>query len=372
MPVIVLYFQDNGLSIQDIFILQIIFSVMIVALEVPSGYFADTFGRRGSLIIGTNIAALGYLLYFLAGGFWGFALAEIALAVSLSFISGADSAFLYDTLKQYKSTDKHVKYEGLITSMSRFAEGIAALMATVLVIYVSLKNLLLIQFLVSLLAIPLAWSLKEPIIAASIKVKLSIFGIVRFVMRENKKLLYLNIYSGLISASTLMMVWFAQPYWSELGVDIFYFGLMWAGLNFLVAIAAFFAHRLNGWLSIRQSLLLFAMTPFVLYLVLALDIGWWALLIIPLFWVLRGLAQPVLLDYINKEVDSSMRATVLSISSLFGRLFFSIFSPFLGWVADVWSLQTAFFASGVSLGLCTVIVALLLVREIIRRNNLAT
>lgn len=98
MPVVTLYFQELGLSIRDIFVLQVIFSVAIVVFEVPSGYFADVFGRRYSLIIGTISATAGFFFYYLAGGFWGLAWAEIVLAGSVAFISGADSAFLYDTL----------------------------------------------------------------------------------------------------------------------------------------------------------------------------------------------------------------------------------------------------------------------------------
>lgn len=64
MPIIAIYWQDQGLTIQDIFLLQVIFSVAIVVLEVPSGYFADVFGRKSSLVLGVLTGTLGFSCIF--------------------------------------------------------------------------------------------------------------------------------------------------------------------------------------------------------------------------------------------------------------------------------------------------------------------
>ncbi|RME62044.1 MAG: MFS transporter, partial [Candidatus Dadabacteria bacterium] len=53
MPVIVLFFKENGLSMKDVFILQALFSVAVVIFEIPSGYFSDVVGRRTTLIVGS-------------------------------------------------------------------------------------------------------------------------------------------------------------------------------------------------------------------------------------------------------------------------------------------------------------------------------
>ena len=53
VPVIVLFWQDNDLSMTRIMVLQSLYFLIIVILEVPSGYFVDVFGRRTSLILAT-------------------------------------------------------------------------------------------------------------------------------------------------------------------------------------------------------------------------------------------------------------------------------------------------------------------------------
>ena len=98
MPIIVLFFEENGLSLTDSMVLQAVFSIAVIVLEVPSGYYADVIGRRNSLVFGATLAFFGFVTYALAHGFWTFLAAELILGLGASFISGTDSALLYDSL----------------------------------------------------------------------------------------------------------------------------------------------------------------------------------------------------------------------------------------------------------------------------------
>ena len=46
MPIIVIFFKENGLSLTQIMILQSVYSLTVALTEIPSGYFADFFGRK--------------------------------------------------------------------------------------------------------------------------------------------------------------------------------------------------------------------------------------------------------------------------------------------------------------------------------------
>ena len=353
MPIIALYFQDNGLSMRDIFILQVIFSLAIVLFEVPTGYFADLFKRKTSIIVGSITGTLGFFLYYLAYNFWTFALAETILAMSSALISGADSAFLYDTLKEYKKENEHIKYQGRLFSLRQVSEAVASILGGSLAGITVFKNVFLLQFIVIGLSIPVAFSLKEPKkeFSNAEKQQFNIFEIIKFVMHENKYLFYLNIFAGAVSTSTLVMVWFAQPYMKELAVPIVYFGIIWAVFNIIVSAGALLASKIEKTFSFRVLFGMIAFAPFLFYLTLSFNLKWLSLSVLPFFWLLRGVTQPIFADYINKEVVSEIRATVLSVSSLIGRVFFVILSPFLGYVADTWSFSIAFLASGAILGI---------------------
>ena len=65
MPIIVLFFQENGLTLMEVMILQSVYSFTVAITEIPSGYLADYFGRKNSLIISTVLTFCGYLIFLL-------------------------------------------------------------------------------------------------------------------------------------------------------------------------------------------------------------------------------------------------------------------------------------------------------------------
>ena len=367
MPIIALYFLDSGLSIRDIFLLQIIFAIAVVVVEVPSGYIAVVFGRKNSLVIGSLFASVGLFAYYLGDSFSGFVVAELLLALSAGFISGADSAFLFDTLDGVGESKLYAMYEGRKLSVSTFSEAIASLLGGALALVSALGNLFLVHAIFMLLAVVVSLSLREPKVPRRIKKRMGVIAILTFALRENKRLLYLNMFGAVLSASTLAMVWFSQPYWKEIGVPLLAFGVLWAALNLLVAISSWFAHRLERIFRFRNLFAALAVMPLVLYVAVALAGPHIAVVgIMALFWVLRGINTPIIRDYINREVDASIRATVLSVQSLFSKISFAILSPFVGWIADIYSFTMAFYASGIIFGSISILFGGLLIREMYR------
>ena len=79
MPIIVLFFQDNGLNLFQIFTLQASYSLSLSLMEIPSGYAADIIGRKKTLILGCILAFIGFSLFSISYDFWWFLVAEILL-----------------------------------------------------------------------------------------------------------------------------------------------------------------------------------------------------------------------------------------------------------------------------------------------------
>ena len=118
MPVLNLFYEENGLSLDDLFIVQAFYSICIIMSEVPSGYFADRLGRKDSMLIGGLSGSLGFFIYANAYTLEQFLLAQFFIALGTSFISGSDTALLYDTLLSLKCQDDYKKMAGRMASVS--------------------------------------------------------------------------------------------------------------------------------------------------------------------------------------------------------------------------------------------------------------
>ncbi|MCP4313260.1 MAG: MFS transporter [Bacteroidetes bacterium] len=373
MPIVVPFYESNGLSMKDIMVLQAIYSIAIVILEIPSGYLADVIGRRKTLILGAVFGTFGFATYSFSYGFMGFLIAEIILGIGQSCISGADSAMLYDSLLERGEEKKYSRYEGRIISLGNIAEAVAGIIGGLLA-GITLRAPYIAQAFVAFIALPAAITLVEPsrkipLIKAGI---MEIIQIARFALFENRLLRRNILFSAIIGTSTLTMAWFAQPFFEFAGIEIKWYGLLWTTLNLTVAITSYTAHRLESKLGQRWSILIIAITIPLGYLALGrfhLSTG---LIILYLFYLVRGYATPVLKDYINRVTESHIRATVLSVRNFIIRLLFAFTGPLLGWIKDLYSLPQALTLAGAIFLVLSILTAILFLSTGKEMNRITT
>ncbi|MEK7496678.1 MAG: MFS transporter [Patescibacteria group bacterium] len=345
MPIIVLFYNSIGLALREVFIIQAVFSATIVILEIPSGYWADIFGRRKSIIIGTCLAVLGMAIYSVSYDFYSVLIAEIILGVGASFVSGADSALLYDSLAEMKKIDDYKKSQGRLYAVENFSEGLAAVLAGFLAV-ISLRLPLYVETIAFVIALPFAFSLVEPARQAINKTSSyarEMIKIIKLALHEHKELKWLIIYSAVTGATTFTFVWFVQPYWSQVGLPLPWFGILWAVLQFSVGLFSWVASWYENKVGRRFVLISFIFIAAAAYLGMGLIQSLWGLVFMLLPYFVRGINKPLISDYVNKIISSESRATVLSIKNLGSRIIFVIIGPLVGWVSDVYSLSTALF-----------------------------
>jgi len=95
IPIMILFLQFHRLSYTEIFLLYAVQSFVVFLLEIPSGVFADLFGKKAALIISRASLIPAYALFAAADNFWIFLLAMIFMALNKAFKSGTHKAYIF-------------------------------------------------------------------------------------------------------------------------------------------------------------------------------------------------------------------------------------------------------------------------------------
>jgi MFS family permease len=344
MAIITLFWKDRiGLSLTQILLLQSILSVVTVVMEYPSGYVSDRIGYRVALNIASLLGMAGWGIYIFAGSFSQVAAAEILLGISISFISGSDSALLYETLKAEDRTEDYLRLEGRMNGFAQAGEALGASFAGILYATAPLLPFAL-QVGVWLLAFLLTRSMVEPERERTVTTDhlAEAFRSTRFAFLENRHLRYTILLNAVLGLASFYPVWLIQPYMQASGVPLAWFGPIWAGANLTVALFAVASHRVHYGLGDRKMVILFILLIGAGYFGLGFIGGLWGFLFYYLLTSMRGLRGPMMLTHAQRETPSANRAGILSLQSFCFRLLFACTGPLVGMLADAAGIQQAF------------------------------
>ena len=130
----VLLLVSDGYSLVRVGFAETVFHITSLIAEIPSGMFADVFGRKKSLILSCVMSMLSALVRGFVPGFAAVCVSVGFSALSYNFISGSDSAIAYDTLLEAGQTDRYDRYISTQTAVYRISNGVATLFAGAAVI----------------------------------------------------------------------------------------------------------------------------------------------------------------------------------------------------------------------------------------------
>jgi predicted MFS family arabinose efflux permease len=363
IPVIIPFYQSFGLSMSQIFQLQAIFGVAVVVFEVPTGYIADLFGRKASLLFGLSISALGFLGYALGSQYWHFALIQALLGLGLSFVSGSDEALLYESLPREDRKRTANAFANMQLS-EQCGESIASLLGGFLAT-LSLAYAAWGQFVAALLGIVVALGIKETKRAKPSRAHKENF---RRVYREiffSDPILRLTFVNSVVwGLSTFIAVWTYQKHWQEVGVPLALFGVIWAGYNITTGVIGKSVHALERRWGARKLLLFMALLPTLGYFGMALVPGFLSIAFGLCHYVSRGINGVVMSDAMNWRLSSDFRATAGSLKSFAFRLGFALVGPLVGLSIDHLSLDRTYLILGLIFLLLIPLSLLPLIRRI--------
>ena len=321
VPVFNLIWNSAGMDLSAIFLLEGLFMLLLACAEIPTGFFADKVGRKRSLVVGYALEIVSLAVYSTSHSFNGFLVAELVGGLAMAFVSGADRALLYDTLKERGEANRFLTIWSAISFRMFLATGAFTILGGFLSQYgerIPLYlacGLMVVNFVLSL-TLSEAKPSKETQISEE---RLSaILHIRNFI--SSKRLRWLMIFPAVVSTSLCGVMWFYVPYALAVGLDKKLLGVMFCLFNVVSAIGAHLAPRL-------QKKLPELGIAFVCVVGISLSYGAMGMgfTIVGLFFVLlhqlvRGAYLPIFDSFLQEEIGSALRATISSIQSLFFRI----------------------------------------------------
>jgi MFS family permease len=126
LPIFFLYFSED-LGLKEVLLLESIYYIAVVILEIPTGYFSDLVGRRKTLLVGAVFLCLACVFYLIGGSFVMFTCGQIAFALFMSFTSGTNTVFHYESLAALGRDNEYGDREAIVNKYGMVAGGTAAL-----------------------------------------------------------------------------------------------------------------------------------------------------------------------------------------------------------------------------------------------------
>ncbi len=345
-PIWIIYLQEErGLTLGQVTLMEVPFLLSIAALQIPAAAIADRWGRRtcltaGALLFGIGIAAFGlaqtYQLLLLSYLIWG---------IAIALMTGADSAFLYDTLKALGREDEYQRIYGGAWAVISTASLAGTLAGAPLAAATSLSFPIVLSGAIAGLGFLATLTFTEPRPSRHDRALLPY----RQVMRESIRLAvhqptvrYAILFFGVMTIGGIGPVFFFQPFLIRHDIDLSQVGFWQTPMRLMGILGALAAYRVVAAAGERGTLLLLPAALVVGYAILG---GWdsvYAQVSFPVMNLAIVMTRPVISDYLNRRVPTSQRATVLSLTNLVYCLVLIPLAPMAGLIADKVSLAAAF------------------------------
>lgn len=338
MPVFFLYFA-SVVRVDQVLLLEAVYFLAVVVLEVPSGYFSDRIGRRLTLLISALAPAVGCAVFVASGSFALFLVAQLLFAVGMAFKSGTDTSLLYESLKALGRQREFIYHEGRAQTYAFSALGVSALVGGLLAGF-DLRIAYALSGLGAVGAFALVLMLREP--PSELEAEHGALMQLAAGLRPLREPVLRWVLLFAVSMTVLEHVpyEFLQPYVQFLlggeqatgyAATPLVAGVLLAATMGLAALASRRAASISVRLGAGQTLLLAVGVEIFVIGVMASVLHFLVLLPMLLRSAPSALMRPVMNAIIHERLPNVIRATYFSIQSFAGRLAFSATLALAAW-----------------------------------------
>lgn len=315
--ILTLFYLARGITLQEVMILTVVWSVAGFLAEIPTGYVADRMGRVRSLGVGFGFYIVATLVQAFAHEFEWFVVSQVLAAIAYAFLSGADEALLYDTLKELGEEKDAVRHNSQYYASRNVLKGIIPFLGALLAANMldwQFTLVLVIDAAITAVGLGLLWFIEEPNRYQSEEEREVniILSSIRFV-RTQPWLMRVAANKGLGFVSVLIFWRVYQPILSDVGWTVFALGLFYLvyhGLAYFLRRVTYRWEARFGFVRLANNMF---WVPIVSMLLMFFTDNLWLLGALSFITLLsQTLREPLFILQLNRTVASFHRASVLS------------------------------------------------------------
>ena len=315
--------------------METFFQIVKVMGEVPTGAFADRFGRRLTFITGMAIEGAGILGFGLAANFPLLLLAYVLWALGLTFWQGNENAYIYDSLAAEDRAAEYPKRAGHLLATVATSSLVGSLIGAAIAARTNLAWGVLAGAIPAIPAMVVALSMQEPprFGRAHLDYLATLRGAVA-ALRERAAVRWAIIFEVSLAASRPANAILFQPFLQRHEGPVAWFGAAIISVAAGAILGSVGSASVLRILGVRRTFECSLGGARIALAVLSTVDHIGALAAYPLLMASRSLGGPALGAYVNARTESAVRATVLSVAPLGIAIVFSVMEPVAGIVGD--------------------------------------
>lgn len=326
-PVMLIFYQENGLGVKEFFLFQSIFYLTLILLEIPVGYFSDYISKKKILIISYIFFAMTALLWIFFRREYGIILAgEILTAISKVLMDNANSCYLYDYISTKNNDKKMFSKYGYLNFYLAAGTTCAAIVGTYLYSKFGSFAVLNIELLISILCILLIFSMPSISVTQKERTSLKKFISAAKIICKNKNIMNYIYYSGFLTAFSIVFALSFQPLVLKAMLPIALLGFVSFCNHGIRAIFSAITGKIGKLISLDNMIVLlyasFIIAFVCIFITLHCKNVYLILSLITVICVIIGLQLIFTIRHISRLhsfVSSENRGTVVSINNFFSR-----------------------------------------------------
>ncbi len=364
-PFLILFYLSLGLSFFQIGILVAFLNICINVMEIPSGAFADLYGRKTSMMVSLISYLIAFAIFAFSKSYIPLFAAILFYSIGDAFRTGTHKAMIFDWLKMNDRLSEKTKVYGVTRSWSNYGSAFSVIIATVIVIFTKdYKWVFILSMIPGALGV---WNIAcypdelnrkmsntlnfEDIITHTVNSIKKVFrnkGLRKIVIQstgfEGCFDVSKDYLQPVLKAQALVLAaYIAMPEKQSTAIVV---GVIYFILHMISAAASRNSHRFLSLFKSAQGAVL-CLVLIGCFLAFASAIGIFtklfilAIIAFVAYYLLQNLWVPILVAQFDDFAESSEQATILSISSQAKTVGVALLAPAAGFMADRFGIQAS-------------------------------